>query len=250
MLERSSLADQINVKKKRFYSTISENSKTGGVSIFFPQCYDNVINIVYEKADKADIPRFLSVICSIVGGPNFLLTCFYGCPAKTSEKSKVFRRLYSHLYEITNKFGISILLLGGDFNLNLSNSQNTNCDAWKTFHKIISDFILTDSFLSCPPKLCKRDEVRLSRQGQTAFRSEQCFTYFPRITGNKKSRLDSIFFSASLEHNLIEKSFCLSLPHRYSDHFGAHFSLAWTLALTVLLRLSCIIWVDMTKRNR
>ena len=184
MLERSSLADQINVKKKRFYSTISENSKTGGVSIFFPQCYDNVINIVYEKADKADIPRFLSVICSIVGGPNFLLTCFYGCPAKTSEKSKVFRRLYSHLYEITNKFGISILLLGGDFNLNLSNSQNTNWDAWKTFHKIISDFLLTDSFLSCPPNLCKRDEVRLSRQGQTAFRSEECFTYLPRIVSH------------------------------------------------------------------
>ena len=70
------------------------------------------MNIIYEKADTAEIPRFISVICNIVGGPSFLLTCFYGCPGKTSEKSKVFCRLYSYLYDITNKFGISILILG------------------------------------------------------------------------------------------------------------------------------------------
>ena len=97
MLEKSSLADQINVKKKRFFSTISENSKTGGSSIFFPQCYDNVINIVYEKADKADIPRFLSVICSIVGGPNFLLTFFMVARAKRLKNPK-----FSAVYIVTS----------------------------------------------------------------------------------------------------------------------------------------------------
>ena len=230
ILEKFSLADQINVKKKRFFSTKSDNSKTGGASIYFPPCYDNVLNIIYEKADCADIPRFISVLCCIVGGPSFLLTSFYGCPGKTSEKAKVFRRLYSHLYEITTKFGISILILGGDFNQNLNDMSNSNSDDKRTFHKLISDFLLTDAFLACPPELSKKDEKRLSRQDQIAHSSEQGFTYFPRISGNKKSRLDSLFFSSSLEHNLIEKSFCLSLPHPYSDHLGAHFSFAWNLA--------------------
>ena len=138
LIERSSLSDQINTRKKRFFSTKSENAKTGGASIYFPQCYDNVMNIIYEKSDSAEIPRFISVICSIVGGPSFLITSFYGCPGKTSEKAKVFRRLYNHIYEISNKFGISVLILGGDFNQNLNDITNNNCDDKKTFHKINS----------------------------------------------------------------------------------------------------------------
>ena len=230
IIERSSLSDQINTRKKRFFSTKSENAKTGGASIYFPQCYDNVMNIIYEKSDSAEIPRFISVICSIVGGPSFLITSFYGCPGKTSEKAKVFRRLYNHIYEISNKFGISVLILGGDFNQNLNDITNNNCEDKKTFHKIISDFLLTDAFSACPSQINEKDKIRLSRQDQTAYCSEQGFTYFPRIVGNKKSRLDTIFFSASLERNLIEKSFCLSYPHPYADHWGAHFSFAWNLA--------------------
>ena len=156
------------------------------------------MNIIYEKSDSAEIPRFISVICSIVGGPSFLITSFYGCPGKTSEEAKVFRRLYNHIYEISNKFGISVLILGGDFNQNLNDITNNNCEDKKTFHKIISDFLLTDAFSACPSQINEKDKIRLSRQDQTAYCSEQGFTYFPRIVGNKKSRLDTIFFSPFL----------------------------------------------------
>ena len=60
--------------------------------------------------------------------------------------------------------------------------------------------------------------------------NENGFTYYPKIIGNKRSRIDGIFFSSCLEHTLIEKSFCLSRPHPYSDHCSTHFSFAWNLA--------------------
>ena len=227
--DKLSLSNQINVKKKRFFSSLAEGSKTGGCSIYIPQSYDNVLNVIYEKADTAEIPRFISLICSIVGGPSLLLTCFYGCPGKTSEKAKVFRRLYAHLYDITNRFGISIIIMGGDFNQQLDKISENNEDK-RTFQKIISDFLLTDAFCSCPRETSKKDISRLAKQDQLAFTNENGFTYYPKIIGNKRSRIDGIFFSSCLEHTLIEKSFCLSRPHPYSDHCSTHFSFAWNLA--------------------
>ena len=229
LTERLSLSDRINVKRKRFFSSIANNQKTGGVSIYIPQCFDDVLNVIYEKADTAEIPRFLSVICSIVGGPNIILTSFYGSPGKTSEKAKVFRRLYGHLYEITNRFGISVAIFGGDCNQHLDNLNENNEDK-KAFQKILLDFLLIDAFRACSPKINKKDVSRLLRQDQTAYMSSEGYTYFPRIAGNKKSRLDGIFFSACLEHNLTEKSFCLSIPLPFSDHWCTHFAFAWSLA--------------------
>ena len=75
--DKLSLSNQINVKKKRFFSSLAEGSKTGGCSIYIPQSYDNVLNVIYEKADTAEIPRFISLICSIVGGPSLLQSYFH-----------------------------------------------------------------------------------------------------------------------------------------------------------------------------
>ena len=227
--EKLSFSDQINVKKKRFFSSKSDNLRTGGASIYIPQCYDNVLNVIYEKCDSAEIPRFITLVCNITGGPNLTITSFYGCPGKTSEKAKVFRRLYGHLYDLTKKFCISITFLGGDFNQKLDNMNENNEDK-KTFRKIISDFSLLDAFRVCPPSMSKNDISRLQRQDQIAYTSEEGFTYFPRINGNLRSRIDGIFFSSSLEHNLVEKSFCLSMPHPYSDHWNTHFFFAWDQA--------------------
>ena len=116
------------------------------------------MKIIYQKADPSEIPRFISLLCNIVGGPNLLITCFYGCPNKTSEKAKVFRRLYNHIYDISIRFGISIHILGGDFNSNLNDLSSTSEDR-RTFRKLISDFQLLDAFVACPPQLNAKDKM-------------------------------------------------------------------------------------------
>ena len=227
--DKLSLSDVIGIKKTRFFSTIQPELKTGGVAIYIPQCYDGIINISYVSRDTSVIPRYISLIAEVVGGPNILITSFYGSPGKTGEKSKVLRRLYNHLYEVTRKFGISIMIMGADFNLPLNLLQEGGGDK-KILSKIVNDFCLQDAFTTCPPLLNKRDFTRLRKQDQDATWDKNGFTYYPKILGNKPSRLDGILFSSSLESNMVEKSFCLSQGNAYSDHKAVHFYFSWSFS--------------------
>ena len=224
--DRLSLSNTIGTKKIRFYSTVQTEMKTGGASIYIPQCYDDILKISYVSKDTSAIPRFISLIAEIVGGPNILITSFYGCPGNIGEKSKVLRRFYNHLYEVTRKFGISILIMGADFNLPLNLLHEGGGDK-KIMSKIIDDFCLQDAFSACPPNLNKRDVLRLLKQDQRATWDIAGNTYYPKILGNKASRLDGIFFSSSLENNMVEKSFCLSQGNAYSDHKAVHLYFSW-----------------------
>ena len=227
--EKLSLTNVIGTKRTRFFSTIQSELKTGGAAIYIPQCYDDIIKVSYVSKDSSATPRFISLIAEIVGGPNILLTSFYGSPGKTGEKCKVLRRLYNHLYEVTRKFGISIMVMGADFNLPLNLLQGGGGDK-KIMLKIVNDFCLQDAFTACPPSLNKRDVTRLSKQDQDATWDRNGNTYYPKILGNKESRLDGILFSSSLENNMVEKSFCLSQGNAYSDHKAVHFYFSWSFS--------------------
>ena len=224
--DKLSLSNTIGIKKTRLYSTVQTDLKTGGALIFIPQCYDDIINVSYISRDTSPIPRFVSLIAEIVGGPNILITSFYGCPGNIGEKAKVLRRLYNHLYEVTRKFGISIMIIGADFNLPLNLLHEGGSDK-KIMTKILDDFCLLDAFSACPPNINKHDFSRLKKQDQNASWDSTGNTYYPKILGNKASRLDGIYFSSSLECNMVEKSFCLSEGNAYCDHKAIHFYFSW-----------------------
>ena len=229
LYDKLSLTNQIGIKRQRLFSTQAENTKTGGAAIYLPQCYDDILKTIYVSKDMSPIPRYISLICEIVGGPKIMLSAFYGCPGSVGEKSKVLRRFYKHLYELTSKFGISIITAGGDFNVQL-NMLNENGNDKQTLKKIIDDFSLLDAFVVCPPDINKRDINRLSKQNQIATKSDLGNTYFPKIVGHKASRIDGIFFSSSLERNMSEKSFCSSQCHPSSDHNAVHLYFSWFFA--------------------
>ena len=221
----------IGREKTRFFSTISDEMKTGGCGIFVPQVYDDILRVIHVARDESAIPRFISLVCVISGGPKLLLSSFYGSPGNAGEKAKILRKFYKHVYETTKRFGLSLFCLGGDWNISLDRlNENEKGSVKETFSKIVSDFSLNDAFTSCPPHLNKNDVNRLAKQDQTATYNSNGFTFYPKIVGHRRSRIDAIFFSASLERNMIEKSFCLSQGNAFCDHKAVHFSFAWVMA--------------------
>ena len=226
-----SMSDVIGREKTRFFSTISDGMKTGGCGIFVPQIYDDILKVIHVTRDVSAIPRFISLVCELAGGPKLLLSSFYGSPGNAGEKAKILRKFYKHLYETTKRFGISLFCLGGDLNISLDRlNENEKGTVKETFSKIVNDFSLNDAFISCPPHLNKKDVSRLAKQDQTATYNSNGFTFYPKIVGHRRSRIDAIFFSASLERNMIEKSFCLSQGNAFCDHKAVHFSFAWVMA--------------------
>ena len=221
----------IGSKKQRLFSTsCNSNNKTGGVSIFIPDIYDEVLKVVHVEKDTSPIPRHILVVVQIVGGPKVIMGAVYGAPGgKVDERAKVFRNLYNQIYKTSNLFATSILFLAGDFNIPLDKLSDQAKDKM-ALSKIIQDFCLNDAFATSPPEINEQERRRLSKQDISATCNQDGFTYYPKILGNRPSRIDGIFTSAILESNVIDKAFCLSDSLPYSDHKSIHFSFSWTHA--------------------
>ena len=226
MSDHLSLSQSIGKSKTRLFSTLSETLKTGGTAIFIPQSLDDVLKVAYISRDEAVVPRFISLICQITGGPRIVLSSFYGSPGNVGEKAKALRRFYNSLYSLVSKFSCSTMIIGADFNISLDTIDGGGSDK-KVLKKIVDDFGLIDSYRACPQKLDKKDVIRLSGQEQTAQWNDKGYTFYPKISGFKPSRIDGILFSSCLEKNTIEKSFCLSLSLSPMDHKGVHLSISW-----------------------
>ena len=81
-----SKSEKTGIQKTRVYSTTSQNNKTGGVTIYLPSCFDNIIKVLYQSKDNSEIPRYLSLVCKLTGGPNIILSAVYGSPQNAKEK--------------------------------------------------------------------------------------------------------------------------------------------------------------------
>ena len=66
-------SSQIGVEKERFFTTLQDSSKVGGVSIFLPQYLDSCLSVIYTKTDSSEIPRFISIICKLQNSSNILI---------------------------------------------------------------------------------------------------------------------------------------------------------------------------------
>ena len=223
--------ETIGVKKQRIFSTsCNTTNKTGGVTILIPGAYDEVLKVIHIERDGSPIPRHILLVIQIVGGPKIILGAVYGATGgKVDERAKVFRLLYNNIYKISNRFATSILFLAGDFNVSLD-KLNEQAKDKSTLLKLIQDFCLNDAFTTSPPEVNEKEKLRLAKQGISAHWSQDGFTYYPKILGNRPSRIDAIFTSAILEANVIDKVFCVSDPLPYSDHKSIHLSFSWTHA--------------------
>ena len=150
----------IGSKKQRLFSTsCNSNNKTGGVSIFIPDIYDEVLKVVHVEKDTSPIPRHILVVVQIVGGPKVIMGAVYGAPGgKVDERAKVFRNLYNQIYKTSNLFATSILFLAGDFNIPLDklSDQAKNKMA---LSKIIQDFCLNDA---CQNKTSQLPAIKMA----------------------------------------------------------------------------------------
>ena len=223
--------ETVGAKKQRIFSTsCNTTNKTGGVTILIPGIYDEVLKVIHTERDMSPIPRHILLVAQIIGGPKIMLGAVYGAPGgKVEERAKVFRLLYNQIYKISNRFATSTLFLAGDFNISLDKLDEQAKDKI-TLSKIIQDFCLNDAFITSPPEVNEKEKLRLSKQGISAHWSQDGFTYYPKILGNRPNRIDAIFTSAILEANVIDKVFCLSDPLPYSDHKSIHLSFSWSHA--------------------
>lgn len=225
-----SMSEKTGTQKIRVYSTISQQNKTGGVTIFLPSCFDNIITVLYQLRDVSETPRFLSLVCRLTGGPTTIISGVYGSPLSTKEKLRVWRRYYNHLKGLTEKFGSCPIIIAGDLNQKLdllSDSVVTPNEI--CLKRLVEDFDLSDFFHISKQEISKNDKMRMDRQGQIPCLNSQGNTYFPKIIGHKPSRIDGIFISKSLSYHMIQKNQFLSNEHPAADHKSLHAVFTWSL---------------------
>ena len=225
-----SKSDKTGVQRIRVFSTISENTKTGGATIYIPSCFDTIIKVLYQSKDISEIPRYLSLVCKLTGGPNIILSAIYGSPQNAKEKQKVWRRYHFHMQELIDRFGGCPILLAGDWNQKLDQISDSeiipNEMCLKSF---IQAFDLCDFYQISKHDFSKNDKIRLERQGQIPCVNSLGNTFYPKIPGHRPSRIDGIFVSNSLISCMFEKNLFLSNEHPAADHKSLHISFKWSL---------------------
>ena len=137
-------SDQIGIEKERFYSTLQEDNKVGGVCIFLPQFLDNCLEVIYTKKDSHDTPRYLSIICRLQGSSNILICGFYGA-TQPGEKFDALKRLLTHLEELNERFSFEHTILAGDWNRLLDSISLGSSQESRIFNEILNLLNLTDS---------------------------------------------------------------------------------------------------------
>ena len=130
--------DTLGTKKQRIFSTFCDTTnKTGGVSIFIPDIYDEVLEVIHIERDTSPIPRHILLVVQIVVGPRIILGAVYGAPGgRIDAMAKVFRLLYNCTYKISDRFATSVLFLGGDFNLSLNKLNDQAKDFSRVKNKL------------------------------------------------------------------------------------------------------------------
>ena len=60
-------SSQIGVKKERFFTTLQDSSKVGGVSIYLPQYLDSCLSVIYTKTVTVSQPPrcWLHMLCRV-----------------------------------------------------------------------------------------------------------------------------------------------------------------------------------------
>ena len=226
-----SKSDKIGIQRTRVFSTISEQNRTGGVTIFLPCCYDNIIKTIYQATDNSEIPRYLSLVCQLAGGgPKIILSAVYGSPLSMGEKQKVWRRYYSHLQDLTEMFGSCPFILAGDWNQKLDlQSETVVVSNEICLRKLTQDFDLCDFFMVSEHDISKNDRMRLTRQGQIPCMNTLGNTFFPKIVNHQPSRIDGVFISRSLINNMTQRNIFLSNELPAADHKTLHIAFTWSL---------------------
>ena len=225
-----SKSEKTGIQKTRVYSTTSQNNKTGGVTIYLPSCFDNIIKVLYQSKDNSEIPRYLSLVCKLTGGPNIILSAVYGSPQNAKEKLKVWKRYHEHMQVLTSKFGSCPLIVAGDWNQKLDLiSESVITPNEVCLKTIIQDFDLCDFYQISTHEFSKNDKIRLERQGQIPCINTLGNTFYPKITGNRPSRIDGVLLSNSLLSNMIQKNLFLSNEHPSADHKSVHITFTWSL---------------------
>lgn len=215
-------SNQIGVEKERFFTTLQDSSKMGGVSIYLPQYLDSCLSVIYTKADLNEIPR---LDCKLQNTSTILICGYYGS-AKSSEKHDSLRRLLSHLEELNEKFSFEHLILGGDFNLILDSISSGNCQESKVFNEILSSFNLVDSKI-CGNLPNEQETKNMRYNGLDAILSKDACTYLPSIAKQKSNRIDGIYLSCNLQMKCEKVGYCITLELPSCDHRGVLLTLTW-----------------------
>ena len=112
-----SLTEVIGVRKQRIFATSSEHcNRTGGVAIFVPQSYDDILSICHCEHDPSQIPRFLTILAKLQGHCKVFLSVVYGSPKSQGEKNQIWTRYHKHIESLISRFGDSPVILAGDTN--------------------------------------------------------------------------------------------------------------------------------------
>ena len=209
-------SSQIGVEKERFFTTLQDSNKVGGVSIYLPQYLDSCLSVIYTKTDSNEIPRFISIICKLQNTSNILICGFYGS-AKSNEKLDSLKRLLAHLEELNEKFSFEHLILGGDFNLILDSISSGNSQESKVFNEILSSFNLVDSKI-CGNLPNEKETRNMKLNGLDAILSKDACTYLPSIAKQKSNRIDGIYLSCNLQMKCEKVGYCITLELPACDH--------------------------------
>ena len=218
-------SDQIGIEKERFYSTLQEDNKVGGVCIFLPQFLDNCLEVIYTKKDSHDIPRYLSIICRLQGNSNILICGFYGA-TQPGEKLDALKRLLTHLEELYERFSFDHTILAGDYNLLLDSISLGSSQESRIFNEILNLLNLTDS-KTCGQLPSEKETKTLKSYGLDAILAKDTGTYLPSMANQNCNRIDGFLISDNLQTRCSNVTYCVTLQLPHCDHRGVFLSLTW-----------------------
>ena len=230
---KSLATEIIGVRRQRIFATSSEHcNRTGGVAIFVPQSYDDILSICHCEHDPSQIPRFLTILAKLQGHCKVFLSVVYGSPKSQGEKNQIWTRYHKHIESLISRFGDSPVILAGDTNEKLDGFFDSSgiCTTSSTpFGKIMNSLGLADLYGAAERSHSRNDKIRMQRQDKIICEIKDFKTFFPKIVGCKASRIDSIFCSQALVNQMSSRNIFSTYEISGADHRSVHLSFEWTL---------------------